>query len=358
MRTFTYSSAPARILFGAGRMADLADEVRQLGCRRALVITTPEQRELGTSLVRLLGGLGAGHFDGAAMHTPTDVTGRAMDKLRSSDVDCLVAGGGGSAIGLSKALAVRTGLPQIAIPTTYAGSEVTPILGETEEGRKTTRRAPEILPRVVIYDVDLTLSLPPSLSASSGLNAIAHAAEALYAKDSNPITSLIAEEGIRALGASLGEIATNPTNVEARAQAQYGAWLCGTCLGAVGMALHHKICHVLGGTFDLPHAPTHAVVLPYVLAYNAAAASDSVSRIRRALNPQQDAWTYLHGMLEQLGLPASLGALGMPAGELDVVADLVLQQAYWNPRQVERQSLLRMLEAAYDGAPPSLDLSM
>jgi alcohol dehydrogenase class IV len=339
-------------------MAELADEVRQLGCRRALVITTPEQRELGVSLVELLGDLCAGHFDGATMHTPTEVTARAMDALRSSEADCLVAGGGGSAIGLSKALAVRTGLPQIAIPTTYAGSEVTPILGETEEGRKTTRRAPEILPRVVIYDVELTLSLPASLSASSGLNAIAHAAEALYAKDSNPVTSLIAEEGIRALGASLGEIVRDPINREARAQAQYGAWLCGTCLGAVGMALHHKICHVLGGTFDLPHAPTHAVVLPYVLAYNATAASDAVSRIRRALNTQDDAWTCLHAMLEQLGLPASLGALGMPAGKLDVVADLVLQQAYWNPREVERESLLRMLEAAFNGTPPSSDLSM
>ncbi|WP_321785091.1 maleylacetate reductase [Paraburkholderia sp. J94] len=362
MHTFTYSSAPARILFGAGRMADLADEVRRLG-RRALVVTTPEQRDLGAQLVDLLGELCAGYFDGATMHTPTDVTARAMDTLRNSGVDCIVAGGGGSAIGLSKALAVRTGLPQIAIPTTYAGSEVTPILGETEDGRKTTRRAPEILPRVVIYDVNLTLSLPPTLSASSGLNAIAHAAEALYAKDCNPITSMMAEEGIRALGGSLGAIASDPANLEARAKAQYGAWLCGTCLGAVGMALHHKICHVLGGTFDLPHAPTHAVVLPYVLAYNARAASDAVTRIGRALacDPHSaadaDASRYLHGMLEQLGLPSSLAALGMPAGKLDVVADLVMQQAYWNPRPVERASLMRMLEAAFAGTQPSADLS-
>ncbi|WP_322048094.1 maleylacetate reductase [Paraburkholderia sp. J67] len=358
MQTFTYSSAPARILFGAGRMADLADEVRLLGCRRALVITTPEQRDLRASLVDLLGDFCAGYFDGATMHTPTDVTARAMDKLRNSDVDCIVAGGGGSAIGLAKALAVRTGLPQIAIPTTYAGSEVTPILGETEDGRKTTRRAPEILPRVVIYDVDLTLSLPATLSASSGLNAIAHAAEALYAKDCNPIISLIAEEGIRALGSSLAEIADDPHNLSARANAQYGAWLCGTCLGAVGMALHHKICHVLGGTFDLPHAPTHAVVLPYVLAFNATAANDAVARIGRALNPDADAWSYLHAMLEQLGLPSSLAALGMPAGKLDVVADLALQQAYWNPRPVERSSLMLMLEAAFAGVPPSAVLSM
>lgn len=354
MRPFTFTSAPARILFGAGRTADLADEVRRLGCRRALVITTPEQRKLGGTLVDLLGDLCGGQFDGATMHTPTHVTACAMERLQSGDMDCLIAAGGGSAIGLSKALAVRTGLPQIAIPTTYAGSEVTPILGETEDGRKTTRRAAEILPRVVIYDVDLTLSLPASMSASSGLNAIAHAAEALYAKDSNPITSLMAEEGIRALGRSLGEIVSNPQRGEPRAQAQYGAWLCGSCLGAVGMALHHKVCHVLGGTFDLPHAPTHAVVLPYVLAYNASAAGEAMGRIQRALDCHVDPWIHLHGMLELLGLPSSLRALGMPAGRLGDVAELVLQQAYWNPRPVDRDSLMAMLESAFNGSPPSL----
>ncbi|SAK86454.1 iron-containing alcohol dehydrogenase [Caballeronia hypogeia] len=357
MRVFTYTSAHARILFGAGRAADLADEVRLLGCRRALVVTTPEQRDLGESLVAVLGNLAAAYFDGATMHTPVEVTDRAMDKLRNSDVDCLIAAGGGSAVGLSKALAARTGLPQIAIPTTYAGSEVTPILGETQGGRKTTRRAPEILPRVVIYDVDLTLSLPASLSASSGLNAIAHAVEALYAKDRNPIASLIAEDGIRALGGSLLEIAKNPRDLDARAEAQYGAWLCGTCLGTVGMALHHKICHVLGGTFDLPHALTHSVVLPYVLAYNAHAASGAVAGVARALSSGPEPWQHLYQMLERLGLPTSLRALGMPADKLDVTADLVLQQAYWNPRPVERESLLRLLGAAYEGVPPSPDMS-
>ena len=174
-------------------------------------------------------------------------------------VDGLVAVGGGSTIGLAKAIALRTGLPQVAIPTTYAGSEMTDILGETEGGAKTTRRSEAVRPEAVIYDVELTRSLPPGLSATSGLNAIAHAAEALYARDGNPVIALMAEEGVRALAAALPAIVADPGDMAARGDALYGAWLCGLCLGAASMALHHKLAHVLGGSFDLPHAETHAV---------------------------------------------------------------------------------------------------
>ena len=169
------------------------------------------------------------------------------------------------------------------IPTTYAGSEMTPILGETEAGAKKTQTTSKVLPEAVIYDVELTLSLPPRLSAASGMNAMAHAVEALYARDGNPVVSLMAEEGLRALAASLPTIVRDPSDVAAREGAQYGAWLCGMCLGAVGMALHHKLCHVLGGTFDLPHAETHAIVLPHAAAYNSAAAPEAMTRVARAL---------------------------------------------------------------------------
>jgi alcohol dehydrogenase class IV len=205
--------------------------------------------------------------------------------------------GGGSTTGLGKAIALATGLDQIVVPTTYAGSEMTPILGQTERGVKTTQRSPAILPEVVIYDVDLTLTLPPALTATSGLNAIAHAVEALYAQDRNPIVSLMAEEGIAALARSLPVLVDAASDLAARSDALYGAWLCGACLGAVGMALHHKLCHTLGGSFDLPHAETHAVVLPHAVAYNSAAAPCSHvphrprSRFRRrgagALRPRR-----------------------------------------------------------------------
>ena len=188
--------------------------------------------------------------------------------------------GGGSTIGLAKAIALRTDLPQIAIPTTYAGSEMTPILGETKDGRKTTQKSMKVLPEVVIYDVDLTMTLPAGLSGTSGINAIAHAVEALYAEDANPIISVLAEQSIAALGRALPQIAADPSDREARSDAQYGAFLAGACLGSVGMALHHKLCHTLGGTFDLPHSETHTIVLPHALAYNAPAVPKAVDADR------------------------------------------------------------------------------
>ncbi len=184
---------------------------------------------------------------------------------------------------MGKAIALRTDLPQIVVPTTYAGSEMTPILGQTTAGRKTTLRSLAVLPEVVLYDVDLTLSLPPALSATSGLNAIAHAVEGLWAHDGNPIISLMAEEGIRALAAALPRIVDDPTDVAARSDAQYGAWLCATVLAGAGMALHHKLCHTLGGSFNLPHAETHAVILPHATHYNSAAAPEAMQRLCRAL---------------------------------------------------------------------------
>jgi alcohol dehydrogenase class IV len=351
--SFTYETHPARVLFGSGRLAELPAELDRLHVRRAMVITTPAQRGTGEQLMDALIGRAAALFDGAVMHTPTDVTNCALQLLRERNCDSLVAIGGGSTIGLGKALSLRTGLPQIAIPTTYAGSEVTPILGETEGGVKTTQRSPKLLPRVVIYDVQQTLGLPASLSASSGMNAIAHAAEALYAVDRNPIVSLMAKEGIAALARSLPAIVRNGGDVAARVDAQYGAWLCGTCLGAVGMALHHKLCHVLGGTFDLPHAETHAILLPYALAYNADAASEAMNAIQSALGACATPWLHLHGMLAELGLPLSLEELGMPRHGIAHALELVMTGSYRNPRPMKAEPLRRLLEAAYYGAVPA-----
>lgn len=238
-----------------------------------------------------------------------------MEEVAANDIDGLVAIGGGSTVGLSKALSLRTGLPQIALPTTYAGSEMTPILGETRDGVKTTQRNRDIVPDTVIYDVDLTLGLPARISAASGINAMAHAVEALYAADANPVTSMMAEQALAALAKALPAVHAAPADRDARADALYGAWLCGACLGAVGMSLHHKLCHVLGGTFDLPHAETHAIILPHALAYNAAAV-DAVTIIGRAIGCD-DAPAGLFTLGRKLGLPASLQSLGMPgSGDL------------------------------------------
>jgi alcohol dehydrogenase class IV len=349
VRAFAFHSAPSRVLFGACRTAELAAEVERLGARRPIILTTAEQAPAGQSI--------ASHhpaaqvFAGAVMHTPVDVTQRALDAVSELGADCLVAFGGGSAIGLGKALAARTGLPQIAIPTTYAGSEVTDILGETDGGVKVTRRGAEILPEVVIYDVDHTMTLPPRLSAASGLNAIAHAAEALYAHDGNPIISLMAREGVASLVKALPEIVANPGDREAREEAQYGAWLCGICLGSVSMALHHKLAHVLGGAFALPHAETHAVLLPYSLAYNAPSAPAGMMMLRDAMGSDAP-WLALHNLARAMSLPHSLAAIGMPVDGVDRAVELALTNRYPNPRPLEAAPLRALLNAALVGRPP------
>jgi len=351
MQPFTYVGAPSRVVFGSGTLARVADEVRALGCSRALVLSTPQQAEDGRRLSESLGGLSAGVFAEAAMHTPVEITERAMQAVRDSGADCTVALGGGSTTGLGKAIALRTDLPQIVIPTTYAGSEATPILGETKDGLKTTQKSPKILPEVIVYDVDLTLTLPPGLSAASGLNAIAHSVEGLYTQDANPIVSLMAEEGIRALGTALPKIIRKADDREARSDALYGAWLCGVVLGSVGMALHHKLCHTLGGTFDLPHAETHTVVLPHAAAYNAPAAAEAMARVARALGVK-DAPQGLYDLAKGLGAPVALKDLGMPESGLDRAADLAVANPYWNPRPIERAAIRALLDDAFHGRRP------
>ncbi|WP_439598690.1 maleylacetate reductase [Falsiroseomonas sp.] len=346
---FTYTAAPMRVVFGAGRLAELGAEVERLGIRRAVLLVTPSQQARGEALAAQLGPRGAGCIPLAAMHTPVEVTEQALATLRRLQGDGLVAVGGGSAIGLGKALALRTGLPQIAVPTTYAGSEMTPILGQTEAGRKLTIRSAEALPEVVIYDVDLTLGLPAALSATSGLNAMAHAVEALYAPDANPVTSLQAEESIRALAAALPVVVATPRDGAARAEALQGAWLAGVCLGAVNVSLHHKLCHVLGGSFGLPHAETHAVVLPHAMAFNAPAAPGAMARVARALGVA-DPVAGLFDLARRIGAPRSLAELGLREADLDRAAEIATASPYPNPRPVTRDAIRALLGAAFAGA--------
>ena len=351
MQPFVYDALPSRVVFGPGTVTRLGEEAERLGIRRALVISTPMQREQAARVEAELGSRFTAAFSGASMHTPVAVTDRAMTVVRAEGVDGTVAIGGGSTIGLGKAIALRTDLPQIAVPTTYAGSEMTPILGETAGGKKTTQRSRKVLPETVIYDVDFTLTLPPGLSGTSGINAIAHAVEALYARDRNPIISLMAEEGIRALGRALPRIADAPQERGARADALYGAWLCGACLGAVGMSLHHKLCHTLGGTFDLPHAETHTVVLPHATAFNAPAAPEAMAAIARALDCADPALG-LYELAGRVGAPRGLAEIGMPEDGLARAVDLALESSYWNPREIDHDRIRALLARAWAGDAP------
>lgn len=348
---FIYQARPARVIFGAGSLEHLEREVLELGAQRAIVLCTPEQRDLAQRIVERLGARAAGLYDRATMHVPIEIARDAQTFARSCNADCAIAIGGGSTIGLGKAIALESSLPILAIPTTYAGSEMTPIYGLTEGGLKRTGSDARVLPKTVIYDPALTVTLPVELSVTSGLNAIAHAAEGLYANNANPVMSLVAEEGIRALARGLPGVRRDPADLDARSDALYGAWLCGMVLGNVGMALHHKLCHTLGGSFNLPHAPTHTVVLPHALAYNAAHAPDAMQRIARAIGTN-DAARGLYALALDNGAPVSLKAIGMQEADLDRAADLAAANPYWNPRPIERDGLRALLQDAFEGNLP------
>jgi maleylacetate reductase len=351
MRPFIYQPLPSRVVFGAGSLQQLGREIEALGAKRALILSTPEQADAAYRVAQMLGVRAAGVFAQAVMHVPIETARQARDESRRLGADCAVAIGGGSTTGLGKAIALDSGLPILVIPTTYAGSEMTPIYGLTEAGVKKTGRDQRVLPRTVIYDPELTLSLPLGLTVTSGLNAVAHAAEGLYAFDGNPIISLMAEDGIRAIAQALPSLVVDPTNVEARSDALYGAWLCGSVLGAVSMGLHHKLCHTLAGTFNLPHAEVHTVVLPHALAYNAALAPLAMQRIARALGAQSAA-AGVFDLAQKYGVPTSLKDIGMPADGLDRAAELAVQNQYPNPRPLERGAIRELLQQAFDGARP------
>ncbi|SFW87765.1 maleylacetate reductase and hydroxyquinol 1,2-dioxygenase domain-containing protein [Amycolatopsis australiensis] len=318
MTSFSYAANPVRVVFGSLRA--LGEEADRLGLGRVLLVAGSR---FGDRAADALGSRLAARFAGAAMHTPVDVTERALKVVAEHGADGVVAVGGGSATGLAKAIALRTGLPQLVVPTTYAGSELTSVLGETADGRKTTQRTPKVRPETVLYDVGLTLGLPVSTSAASGLNALAHAVEARYAPDANPMTDLLAAEAVRLLTGALPRIAADPSDVDARTDALRGAWLAGTCLDAVQMGLHHRLCHHLGGKFGLPHAETHAVLLPYVMAH-------------QGLSDAADVFE----LAASLPIPHSLGELGLT--EADIAGE------------PEAELLRQALDGTRPASPPSL----
>ena len=350
MMAFTYQALPSRVVFRAGALGGLSDELAKLGSR-ALVLSTPEQAPLAGDVARQLGALAVGVYDRAAMHVPIETAAEARTLAKTLGADCCVAVGGGSTIGLGKAIALEYGLPIVAVPTTYAGSEMTPIWGLTEGGIKRTGRDTRVLPKTVIYDPNLTLSLSPALSGVSGLNAIAHCVEALYAQDANPIVSLMAEEGIRSLAEALPAIADRPDDIEARSTALYGAWLAGASLGSVGMALHHKLCHTLGGTFSLPHAETHAILIAHVAAYNRDHARHPLARVAAALGAP-DAATGLYDLAVRVGAKTALKDLGFQKKDIETAAGIATQNPYHNPRPVTRDGIIAILNAAFEGRRP------
>jgi alcohol dehydrogenase class IV len=302
----------------------------------------------------LLGPRAAGVFDRAVMHVPIETAREAREVAQRLGADCAVAIGGGSTTGLGKAIALDSGLPIIAIPTTYAGSEMTPVYGITEGGMKKTGKDARVVPRAVIYDPELTLSLPAAMSLTSGINAIAHSAEGLYSADRNPVIDFMARDGIAALGRALPVICKNPQDMQARTDAFYGAWLCGIVMGSVGMALHHKLCHTLGGTFNLPHAETHTAVLPHALAYNAPAAPEAMAKIAQALGGKSgiSGPAAVFDLARDNGAAVALRDLGLKEADLDKACDIAVQNQYPNPRPLDRVALRQLFQNAWEGVRP------
>jgi maleylacetate reductase len=355
MNAFTYDALPGRVVFGAGASRDrLAEEVGRLDAERVLLIATEQERELAEDLASPLGERLAGLFTRVRPHVPVEVAERARDAAREVGADCLLSVGGGSTTGTAKAVALEMDLPIVAVPTTYAGSEMTPVYGLTSGQRKRTGKSLKVLPKVVIYDPELTFSLPDFITGPSAMNAMAHCVEAFYAPGANPITSLMAEEGIRALASGVPAAVSRPDDLEGRTRTLYGAYLAGAAFAAAGEGIHHKICHVLGGAYDLPHAETHTVILPQAVAFNEGAIPEVMQRVARALGAEEAA-AGLYDLARSIRAPTALRDIGMKEENLDEAVTLILEEApRENPRPVDEAGIRELLEDAYSGWRPGV----
>ncbi len=356
---FTYEARPQRVVFGPGRRREVAAEVDHLGRSRAVLISGATS-EIGDELAGVLGGRLAGRWDEFVQHVPVELAERARAFVDEREADVVVTVGGGSATGLAKAIALSHRLPIVAVPTTYAGSEQTPIYGLTGGRDKQTGKDPVVQPVSVVYDTELTLVLPPEVTGPSAFNALAHSVEGMYAEGHNPVTTALALEACRAIARSLPDVMERPTDLAARGELLYGAYLSGVVLGATSAGLHHKIAHVLGGTYDLVHADAHSVLLPHVVAFNATAVADEFARLADALgDPGDDPAVALWELAAASHVPTALADLksqheGVALGPDDLadVAERVAAEAPPNPRPVESRELLALLEAAYEGRRP------
>jgi maleylacetate reductase len=343
-----------RIVFQQGGLTQVPAEVERLGWSRVVLIGgEPPQERVGDKLADALGRLLAYRIVEVRQHVPLEQARHATEQARRSGAEGLVAFGGGSAVGLAKAVALETGLPILAVPTTYAGSEMTPIWGRTDSGTKVTGRSERVRPVVVVYDVTLTLDLPARLTAVSALNALAHCVEASYAADASPVTRLIARAGAEALYSALPAAVRDGHDAHAREHLLHGASLAGTALGAARMGVHHAACHVLGGMFNLSHAETHAVMLPHAVAFNTVAARPQLGELAGALGVSPDNYAgMLWDLAREVGAPSSLAALGLATSDTDAAAARLAERAPVNPRPVDAAGARELLAAALAGERP------
>jgi maleylacetate reductase len=349
---FVHDIVGPRVVFGPGSLRQVALEAAGLGGERVLLVVGGHAAAARSTLEADLGARVVGVIDEVVEHVPVDRARAAISTARQSGADLVISLGGGSATGLAKVVARDTGLPVLAVPTTYAGSEVTPVWGLTDGDRKVTGRDPRVLPRTVVYDPDLTHGLSPERTATSGMNALAHCVEAAYAPDASPLVRLSAVEGVRALASALPRCVRCPADEEARSSAFYGAWLAGTAFADATMGIHHKLCHVLGGTQRLPHGGLHSVLLPYTAAFNRKAAPEAMARLAGALQAGDDAPVALWELAGRLGAPRTLAEIGFDPAGTDAVVAAVTAAAPVNPRPVDGVAVRAILAACWAGGPP------
>lgn len=362
---FVHDTLPQRVAFGSGAAAaNLSSETGNLGATRVMLIAAKTEMHLADTIAKDIPV--ALRYDDVVMHVPVEVAERARDAATSNGIDVLVSVGGGSTTGLAKAIAMTTGLPIIAVPTTYAGSEATPVWGLTEGAKKTTGIDRKVLPKVIIYDAALTMSLPVEMSVASGLNALAHCVDSMWAPKADPINAALAAEGIRSLAAGLPKVVADPMDIGGREHSLYAAYLSAAAFASAGSGLHHKICHVLGGKYNLPHAQTHATVLPYVLAFNGPAAPDAERRIATAFNSAgfagaepgsprggDSALDGLVALKQELNAPRALADYGFTEDSIAGAAEAILPSVPpSNPRPVSAEDLRALLRAAWSGTDP------
>lgn len=354
--SFVHTALPGRVVFGAGFRHMIAGEVDALGGHRVFLIADGAAAATGDELAEHLGDRVAGRWSDVVQHVPVDLAERARAAAGAAGADTIACVGGGSSTGLAKAIALTSGLPILAVPTTYAGSEQTTIYGLTGDRRKQTGRDLAVLPRTVIYDPELTVGLPPAVTGPSACNALAHSVEAMWVPEADPVTTVLALEGVRAIASSLPTVMESPGDLDARAELLYGAYLSGVALASTSPGLHHKITHVLGGTFGLVHADAHSVVLPHAVAFNGGQVSDEMSRLATALGrPGEDPAGALYDLAVASHVPTSLAQLGLSRADLPEAASRATAEITDNPRAVTEGALLGLLERAFDGARPTID---
>lgn len=348
---FAYEALPSRVVFGVGRSADVAQELERLGRSRVLVVASRVEKALADRIAGSLGDRVVGRFEDVVQHVPAEFAASAIAARDACEADVVLTIGGGSATGYGKIIALERDTVQIAVPTTYAGSEMTPIWGRTTDGRKETGNDRRVLPEVVVYDPELTLSLPPEIAGPSGMNALAHAVEATYAPGTNPVIAVMALESVRRLHRALPVVCSRPDDLEGRSEALLGAYLAGCTLGVAGTALHHKACHVLGGMFDLGHGEMNSVMLAHALHYNAPAMPRVAADLARVLDTD-DAAQAVYDLAVAIGAPTSLAEIGMPEDGIETAAKDIVVRAAQNIRPPELESITAMLRAAYEGRRP------